>query len=63
MINDGIQKEIYIETEDNTLTELKSCFQSFLLRNFSKHEHYKKMYPKSNQPAKLYATAKMHKFQ
>ena len=25
-------------------------------------EHYKSMYPHSNQPAKLYGTAKTHKF-
>ena len=34
----------------------------FLYRNFYNYENYHKMYPLSNQPAKLYGTAKTHKF-
>ena len=62
LINDGISKGVYvIEKNDNTLTELKS-FQNFIYRNFKKHEKYKEMRPNSSQPARLFATAKTHKF-
>ena len=60
MIKNGIQKGVYVETEDNTLRDLK-CFQDFLYQNFKNNEHYNKMYPTSNQPAQLYGTAKTHK--
>ena len=53
----GIQKEVYVETEDKTLRDLKR-FQYFLYQNFKNNEHYNKMYPTSNQPAQLYRTAK-----
>ena len=33
-----------------------------MYRNFYTYEHYKSMYLHSNQPAKLYRTAKTHKF-
>ena len=49
-----------METEDNTLRDLKH-FQDFLYRNFKNNEHYNKMYPTSNQPAQLYRTEKTHK--
>ena len=62
LINDGISKGVYVtEENDNTLTELKS-FQNFIYRNFKKHEKYKEMRPTSSQPARLFATAKTHKF-
>ena len=62
LINDGISKGVYvIEENDNTLTELKS-FQNFIYRNFKKHKKYKEMRPTSSQPARLFATAKTHKF-
>ena len=34
----------------------------FLYRNFYNYENYHKMHPHCNQPAKLYGTAKTHKF-
>ena len=62
LINEGISKGVYvIEENDNTLTQLKS-FQNFIYRNFKKHEKYKEMRPTSSQPARLFATAKTHKF-
>ena len=61
MINEGILKGTYVETNDNTLKDLKS-FQSFLYRHFRDHPKYKDMRPASNQPARLFATAKTHKF-
>ena len=61
MIQGGIKDGIYEETEDTTLKELKR-FQDFLSRNFKKNDKYTEMYPSSNQPAKLYGTAKTHKF-
>ena len=36
-------------------------FQDLFL-DFYAYEHYKSVYPHSNQPAKLYGTAKTHKF-
>ena len=61
MIEDGIRKGTYERTEDTTLLDLKH-FQDFLYRNFKNYKHYDNMYPHSNQPAKLYGTAKTHKF-
>ena len=60
MINDGIVKGTYVETIDNKLKEL-SRFQDFFYRNFRNYENYKDMKPDSNQPARLYGTAKTHK--
>ena len=37
-------------------------FQRLLYRNFKNHPSYDKMRPKSSQPARLYTTAKTHKF-
>ena len=62
MIDDGIMKGTYVETTDSTLKEL-SRFQDFLYRNFHNYERYKDMKPDSNQPARLYGTAKTHKFE
>ena len=62
MIDKEIKDKVYEEATDNTLEDLK-LFQSFLYRNLSKYEHYKEMYPSSNQPARLYGTAKTHKFE
>ena len=61
MIEEGVKKGTYKETEDTVLQDLKN-FQDFLFRNLYTYEHYKCMYPHSNQPAKLYETAKTHKF-
>ena len=62
LINDGISKGVYVmEENDNTLTELKSI-QNFICRNFKKHEKYKEIRPTSRQPARLFVTAKTHKF-
>ena len=61
MIQEGINNGTYIETVDTTLQDLKQ-FQSFLYRNFKSHKKYKEMIPSSNQPARLFATAKTHKF-
>ena len=63
MIDDGIKNGTYVETTDNTLQDL-SRFQDFLYRNFyKKYSRYDDMYPSSNQPARLYGTAKTHKFE
>ena len=61
LINDDISKGVYIIEENDKLTELKS-FQNFIYRNFKKHEKYKEMRPTSSQPARLFDTAKTHKF-
>jgi len=57
MINEGISKGVYTPTTDNTLKDLKT-FRDFLYRNFKNHPKYKTMLPTSNQPARLYGTAK-----
>ena len=61
MIEEGISKATYERTDDTTLQDLKS-FQDFLYRNFYNYVNYQKMYRHSNQPAKLYGTAKTHTF-
>ena len=61
MIEEEISKGTYERTNDTALQDLKT-FQDFLYRNFYNYENYHKMYPHSNQPAKLYGTAKTHKF-
>ena len=50
MIDDGIMKGSYVETNDSTLKEL-SQFQDFLYKNFLNYELYKDMQSDSNQPA------------
>ena len=62
VIDDGILKGTYVETTDNTLKEL-SRFQDLLYINLHNYEHYKDMQPDSNQPARLYGTAKTTKFE
>ena len=62
MIEEGITNGKYVETNDNTLKDLKS-FQNFLTRNFKSSLPLDKIKPISNQPAFLYGTAKTHKFQ
>ena len=59
MIDDGIAQGVYQESNGTTLIDLKHS-QDFL--RFSKYEHYTEMWPTSNAPAKLYGTAKTHKF-
>ena len=61
MIQDGINNGTYKLTVDSTIKDLQK-FQNFLYRNFGKYEHYDKMRPISNKTAKLYGTAKTHKF-
>ena len=61
LINEGIAQGKYTSTTDNTLKELSS-FQTFLRNHFKKHEKYDEMRPTTNQPGRLFATAKTHKF-
>ena len=61
MINEGITNRKYEKTTNNTHKDWHN-FQSFLQYNFSKHKDYSKLRPVSNQPARLFATAKTHKF-
>ena len=62
MIDNGIKNEIYEETADNTLKDLKT-FQEFLYRNSKDYENYDDMNRVSNQPDQLYGIAKTHKFE
>ena len=62
MIGDGIKQGIYFPTVYTTLSDLKK-FQDFLRQNFKgKYDRYEDMRPVSNQPGKIYATPKTHKF-
>ena len=62
MIDEGITNGTYAPTADTILNDFKK-FQDFLRRNFKgKFDRYKDMRPVSNQPGRLYATAKTHKF-
>ena len=49
MIKNGIQKGVYVETEDNTLRDLK-CFQNFLYRNLIMNIATKCIHLRTNQP-------------
>ena len=62
MIDDGISQGIYYPTVDTTLSDLKK-FQDFVHPNIKgKYDRYEDMRSISNQPGKIYATAKTHKF-
>ena len=61
MINKVIESGTYVECEDTTLSDLK-LFQDFLRRNFKNYERCDKMRTVANQPTKLFATVKTHKF-
>jgi hypothetical protein len=61
MIEKGIQDGTYVDSEDTTIEDLKH-FKQFLYRNFADHPKYKKMLPKSHRPARMYGSAKTHKF-
>ena len=60
-IGDGTICDVYTPTTDNILKDLKT-YRDFVFRNFKDHPKYEKMLPISNQPARLYGTAKTHKF-
>ena len=51
----------YERSTGKTKQDLET-FQSFLYRNINYYPSYDKIRPKSNQPARIYATAKTHKF-
>ena len=54
--------KLFSATGDTTLTGLKE-FQDFLRQNFKgKYDRYEDMRAVSNQPGKIYATTKTHKF-
>ena len=58
MINEGITDGTYAPTTDSTFSYIKK-FQDLLSRDFKdKFIHYKDIRPVSNQPGRLYATAK-----
>ena len=62
MIDEGIKNGYYTPVEDNTLNNLRK-FQDLLRRNFKyKFARYEDMGPVANQPGRIYATAKTHKF-
>ena len=61
MIDEGIASRKYVETNDTTHTDLER-FQDFLYRHFKNKKCYDEMRPVLNQPARLFATTKAHKF-
>ena len=61
MTSEGISKGKYVETVDSTHKDLKH-FQGFLYGHFYKTKYYDGMRPVSNQPARVFPTAKTHKF-
>ena len=62
MIYEGVVDGTYVESEDSTFENL-SHFRDFLYRNFKDHPKYKKMLPAAHRPARMYGTAKTHKFE
>ena len=61
MVKEGIDKGTYTLADDNTVKELKN-FKQFLKRNFKGYDKLDDMLPSSNQPTRIYPTAKTHKF-
>ena len=59
--DEGITNGTYAPTVDTILNDLRK-FQDFLRRNFKANLTVTEMRPVSNQPGRLYATAKTHKF-
>lgn len=62
MIKNGIAKGKYIETNNNTLCDLRR-FQDFLCCHLIKLKNYERMGPRSNQPCRFIATIKTSKFE
>ena len=58
---ESIDKGTFNLNEDNTIKDLKN-FQQFLKRNFKEYDKLDDMLPTSNQPARIYASTKTHKF-
>ena len=61
MFKEGIDKRTYTLTEDNTIKKSKN-FEQFLKINFKGYDKLDDMLTTSNQPARIYAFAKTHKF-
>ena len=61
MVKKGIDKGTYTLPEDNTIKDLKN-FKQLLRQNFKGYDKLDNMLPTSNQPARIYASAKAHKF-
>ena len=54
MINERLQNGVYAPTNDTTLDiDALTKFICFLKRNFDKYEHYDRICPVNNQPARL----------
>ena len=62
MIDKGIRDGTYMESNDTTIEDLKH-FKDFISNHFKKHPKYKKMLPASHRPARMYGSAKTHKFE
>ena len=61
MIENGLEDGTYTECDDTTFEDLNH-FRDFLYRHFKSHPKYKKMLPASHRPARMYGSAKTHKF-
>ena len=61
MIKERIKNGTYVEAGDTTMQDLER-FQDFLHQNFQKYEHHNEIHTESNEPAKMYGTAKARKF-
>ena len=61
MVKEGVDKGTYILTQDSTIKGLNN-FKQFLKRNFKGYDKLDDMLSTSNQPARIYASAKTHKF-
>ena len=62
MIDEVITKGTNAETTDSMMKKLLRV-QDFLYGTFHNNQCYRNMHPDSNQPVRLYGTAKTHKFQ
>ena len=59
-------KKAYVTRRTNRLKtqqwKILNSSKVFMYRNFRSHRNYRQMTPSSNQPVRLYGTAKTHKF-
>ena len=61
MIKEGIDKGTCTLTEDSIIKDRKN-FKQFLKNKFQRYDKLDDMLPTSNQPARIHASAKTHKF-
>ena len=60
-MTEGITAGTHVKRTDTTIKDLEH-FQQYITHHFTEHTKYDKKLPDSHQPARLYGTARTHKF-